>query len=403
MKIKLKRKNYAAGEKIFLCIWAFYSLTYVFLDMSELRYMYDISTLYKATSYITFFLMAVLILFYGRYSVKEMLIYALFVFMIILIEISITDRAFLVNIMFIIYGKNIELKKLVSFDIKLKIIMLFIIVGLCLAGILDNYSAVINGTYKQAMGFSHPNTLTCFVLIILIEWLYLRYEELKVYDFAAQACLCWIVMQVGGGRSSGYTYIIVLGLFLVAKLYPQIFRWKITRAVFVIIVPVMVFLCFLVARLYQAGNGIILKLDHIATGRIKWMSYFLNNYNIKLFGQEIVTINTRKALLLGTSYMSLDNAYIRCVLTYGVLYLILVCIAYIFLMNKALEMDQPELALCCLFFVILGLGETYMLNVLFNVTLLCLLGLKNDVPNLFRVEFTARKAGVSCGEQGRTK
>lgn len=50
---------------------------------------------------------------------------------------------------------------------------------------------------------------------------------------------------------------------------------------------------------------------------------------------------------------------------------------YILMLRKFLQSGQITLALFALFFVLLGIGESYMLNILYNVTLLCFLGTRN--------------------------
>ncbi|MDE7137544.1 MAG: hypothetical protein K2O29_03685, partial [Ruminococcus sp.] len=54
--------------------------------------------------------------------------------------------------LFILSAKGIDFKKIIIFDMKLKLSIVIIVVELCLSGFIDNYSAEINGNFKQALG-----------------------------------------------------------------------------------------------------------------------------------------------------------------------------------------------------------------------------------------------------------
>lgn len=87
-----------------------------------------------------------------------------------LIVLPNNSLSFMIMVLFIILAQHMNFDKLIRYDLMLKVFMLFAIVGMCLVGITDNYSAVANGTYKQSMGFTHPNTFTCYVLTVIMEF-----------------------------------------------------------------------------------------------------------------------------------------------------------------------------------------------------------------------------------------
>lgn len=393
MKIKIKLNNYTRTEKFFLFIWSFYSVV-SFLSSSELKYMYNLSFIETAAFYITIISLA-LQLFVIRHSMSQLLKYTLFCVLVALIEISASNKNFLVCTLFILVAQNVNAKKVILFDVKLKIISFICIVGLCLFGVIDNYTAIINGIYKNSVGFSHPNTFTCFIIIILLECLYLRFEQLKIYDFIIQITLVYIAMQVGGGRTSAYTYAVILLLFFLAKYCPKIFSIKIVKFMCIIITPLMAFLSYFTAKLYSSGSVLMKELSAIFSGRIYYNAYFLSKYPVKLLGQEVEQVSSRSAKINNISAQILDNAYIRCALLYGVIFLIFLCIVYSVIMYQFFKMDRLELVLFCLFFVVAGFGESYMLNVLYNISMLYFLGIRNEMPSSVQAKtFVIKSAAI---------
>lgn len=374
MYIRIKKEQYSSAEKVYLLIWTFYSVSYFFLSASELPYDYAMGGLFRYATYATIMCQLLLLVFLQRYSLKKMVTYLLFLLLALLVEIAISDRSFIVYMLFIILARNISFDKLVRYDIKLKLAILVSILFMCAVGIIENYSNVMNGNYKQALGFSHPNIFTCYVFTILIEWLCIRYKKMKWYEWLCIIAVAVFTAEIGGGRSSTYTFVIIFALYIIAAKMPKAFYTKISKTAFSIVTPLMAILSFWAVQLYNQGNATAIALNSILTNRISGAAYFARTYEYKLFGQEIEFISTRNAQLQHTSSLILDNAYVRCALYWGIILFAVLMVAYCFLFVKLLNDQRVDLALFCLFFVILGIGESNMLNVLYNLPFLCILG-----------------------------
>lgn len=64
---------------------------------------------------------------------------------------------------------------------------------------------------------------------------------------------------------------------------------------------------------------------------------------------------------------------------YGLIAFIVLCMAYMVLMNYSMRRKLFHIALMCLFFILIGVGESYMLYPVYNVTLFCLLQIESLV------------------------
>lgn len=376
MTLKIKKISFTMVEKAFLIIWTFYSSCFLIFG-SELGVEYDIETLNKIATYVTIILQVSMLFLLNRYKLKECFKYIFVLAVAFLIEVNNTDGALLVCVLFIILAQRINIEKLLRYDVFLKICILIVILGLCAIGITENYTTTINGTYKQALGFSHPNVLTVYILVILLEWLCIRYKRMKWYEWLSIIGIAFATMQIGGGRSSVYTFAVIFLLFILAKFIPRIFSLFFTKAAFALITPLMAIVSFWLVSFYNKGNSIAIALNSFMTGRIALSARFLNIYSVQLFGQEVEYISSRVARENNVTSSILDNAYIRCALDWGIIALIVIVIAYSLLFYNLLKKQRIEFALFCLFFVLLGIGETYMLKPIYNLSLLCLLGLRS--------------------------
>lgn len=370
-----KKTNY---ERVFFFIWTLYSLEYGLLAASELPYMYSLANYKMICDYAVIFLLMFLFIASQNVRMRNIIKYMFFLILIALIELSITDKTLLIMALFMITAQKIDFEKIVRYDIKIKIFLLVTLVSLSLLGVINNYQALINGNFKQAFGFSHPNTFSCFAYVILLEWIYLRFDRLTLADWVLQIICSLLVLHFGGGRASGYTYYLILLLFWIAKVWPRVFFSRPVRFLFIFITPIMALLSFLGAYLYSKGNSIMVLLNQVITSRMGMAARFLETYDITLFGQEIETVSTRRARLEHVNSLVLDCAYVRCILMYGLLFFILFIVVYMLLFRKILNRKYIPMALFSLYFVILGIGEAYMLNVLYNLTLLFFLNSAKD-------------------------
>lgn len=382
---------------LFFITWTLYSASSFILG-SELAVACDLDALREAISYASLLLLLISLLLLDRYTKTEIIKYLVFLAVIFLVEITITERALLIYVFFMILAQHIDVEKLLRYDIKLKVCMLIVIVGMCAAGVIDNYSDVINGTYKQAWGFQHPNTFTCYVLTILVEWLCVRYGKMKWYEWLLVIGCALAVEHIGGGRSSVYTFAVIFLLFVLAAVVPKLFYTKLVKLAFAVVTPLLAALSFLAVWLYNQGNAFAIKLNSILTTRISLASRFLNTYDLKIFGQEIEYISTRQAQIDGVSSNILDNAYIHCALSWGILIFAAIIIGCCGMLRKWLKNKQVNMALFSLFFILLGIGETYMLNPLYNVSFLCLLGCWNAKEGVMISQKCPSRRGLAARE-----
>ena len=365
-------------ESGFFFIWAFYEF-FSILFGSELKNTFEVNRLDSFVRYAVIVMLTLLFFLKKRVTAKFFVISVLLLILIFFVELANLNKYFLVYILFILNAKNINFRKFISFDIKVKLVTIFTIVFLCLAGITNNYSALFyNGVRKFSLGFSHPNTFTCFALSILLEWLLLKHKSMNLLEWIFNILLFCIVYYFGRGRSSGYAYCVVYIMFVIARLFPDFYKRKTVR-IFISSLPLlMTALSFSGVILFEKGNSLIMKINDLLTGRLYGSYVFLKNYKINLFGQDLALSSSRDISYVQTVHI-LDNAYVRCLLMYGLIVFIIIIFSYVLLFNNLIKKNQIELALLGLYFIVIGFGESYMIDPIFNVTLLCLINASGSV------------------------
>jgi len=372
----MKAKKIDFANFLFFLAWFIYIISYMLLKQTELQELINSDYLYKFFQIIVGVILIIKIIFVDKYNFKRLILY-LIIGTIFFISAYFTKFEFLLfMLLFVLASRNIDFKKFVKFDFKIKICLLIFITLLGITGIFPNFTREINGTFKQALGFYHPNTLGVFIIIILLEFIYLKENKLNLKDWVLIITLIFICYFICKSRTSIYIFIFVLIINIILKRFKNIFNKRIIKFSFIVLPFIIVGFSFAIVSLYQDRHPIALKLDDILTTRIKYASKFLDEYDVSLFGEKIETVTTRESLLYNQVPKILDMGYIRVALNGGILILVILIMVQSVIQYKAIKNNNITVLICNTFFIILGFTETYGYILAFNFILLSLFNLE---------------------------
>lgn len=272
----------------------------------------------------------------------------------------------------IIAASNLDVDDFVRYDLKLRIVILVIVVGLCKAGYLDNYSAIINGTYKQALGFTHPNTLAAVIITILVEWIYVRYEDLGLIDYIAILLAVYWLQSVAASRSAIYTFILVLVIVVITKCRPKIWDALMVRIICCWLPIIATVFSYVLVWLYYKRTSIGVRLDQLLTHRPENSLLVIQEYGFSLFGQFILTKSTRNSATSTATLWTVDMSYVAIPVRYGIVLFIVLLVGYYLANRRAIAAGRYNLVIAMAFFVLYGIGETALYRIQYNFTLLAL-------------------------------
>lgn len=397
MLVRKSWRNIKLGELLYFSAWILFSASYIMLRQTELYNFGGSHSVYTAIVYATLVLLALNFFVGSVYTKKEVVIYVLFLLIVFLIEYNWNDKNFLVYMAFIMGFKGIQynFSKLVSIDFVVKLSCLVGTVVLCLVGCLDDYIAVFgNGTIKHAFGFYHPNTLGLMLFSILLEWLYLRYKKLHVWEWLLIGGCILGVNEIVASRSSVYTFTLIYFLFIIARVRPKFFQKRFVKVLFTLSLPIIAVLSYFMVYLYANSNAFAVEVNLIMTNRLKYAVRFINEYGFSLFGKSIKLVSSRAAQAQNISSEILDMSYVRAPIMWGVLFSLIFFVGIIFVTKRALDTKQINLALFSLFYIIIGFSEASLLVLCFNITMLLIL--KELVPS--RKKVIVKGAGLDSGK-----
>jgi hypothetical protein len=307
----------------------------------------------------------------SKFKRNQFLIYVIIISAVAVTVIMIKDKYILMALGFLLTAREINIKELLKLDVFVKIVTVIMVISLCKAGIFPNFTKVINGAYKEALGFSHPNVLTAIVLSILVEWIYLKYDTLRIKDYILVLLSVLWVWNVAASRSSVYSFVLYFLFVIFSKKHAHIYENKLFITIISLLSSVIAVLSFILLKLYNKGNSVVYLINEILTRRIYQASKLIDKYGVSLFGQFINVRGTRSVDYSSDALFSVDMSYIVIPIRYGLVIFVLLLVGYFILTRKASSINKA-LVPAILYYVILGFAETYFYRIQYNFTLMYL-------------------------------
>ena len=360
MKIKLKDLNnvifYVAY--FFFLLYAFFGTIDTFRE--PLKMLTNIS---MSMIFLSFFLQL------RKYNAKEIVV-LLLLLLLSLIYISKTDNFLLLKlILIIIVSKDVAFDKRISFDMKLRVVFLILMMLLYNLGIAKDVTALFNGKIRHSLGFSNPNVLGMHIFILCIDFLYLKRETLTFPNILFCIILFFLSNYYSGSRTIFLILILVIFMFLIYKYRKKFFEKNFIKF-FIINSPFILAIVVLIAyNLYINNDSIGILINKVLSGRLLNIEFFSNNYTINLFGNNIAI-----------AIKSLDTAIAYALYAFGISGILLYMFGFKFLLKKLYNIKNYPLLIITFTFIIYGLSEKLWLFADCNIfiTALSLIIFKDD-------------------------
>lgn len=247
-----------------------------------------------------------------KYKLNE-LIKVLVLLFLSFIFIFISNNYLLLKLMLIVLiSKNIDINKKISYDIKLRIFFMLIMILLFNLGIAEDTIAYYNGKIRHSIGFSNPNVLGLHTFILCLELLYINRNRLSIPKVLIYTAIMLVSNIYSGSRTALYLYFISTFLFYLYKHNKKIFSNSLIKKLIIYSPIITSLIIFLSYSFYINNFSIGISLDKIMSGRLYNINFFANKYDLTLFGTDISVAN--KSCDTAIVYMLFAFGYVGCML-----------------------------------------------------------------------------------------
>ncbi|MCV3325608.1 O-antigen ligase family protein [Pediococcus pentosaceus] len=371
MLSKIRSTTFLTGYFIYLAsFYIMYASNYQML-------LNNTSISYKSMYYIATILILISILMLKKNLVEWIFNSLILVIGLITLKTS-NDNLFMISCLFIVASQGINFSAFLKLDITFRT-LLFLVVAISnkLGIIADAVLYRSDGFARTAFGFLQPNTAGALVLSIVLEFIILKFNKINLLDGFIICVTAGMLFYTTNSRSSVIGIMLALILTIVFKSnLKKILVSKLFLSTMSLIPFILAILSYAAVKLYNSGSTFLIVMDKLFSGRIHLINYFINTYQLKLFGQHIQFADSMN--LRNTYFLVMDNSYISILLKYGILPFCMFLILY-YLKIKKVQLDAngiPEL-IAILVMCAVGLMETELFYPAYNITLLYLMNYRN--------------------------
>lgn len=256
----------------------------------------------------------------------------------------------------IIGMKNINLNNLFRGLLKIRTITFITVITLSLLGILENQSIKMwrNGKFdlRYSLGYGHPNSLHLTLFVLVCTYIYVRYDKFKKSDYLYITFLNLFVYKYSLSRT-GVLLIFLLLILVFISQYKFFSKLIINscNSIFLLLLTISFTFAIIYGKIDIAN-----RLDILLNGRIKYSSYYINNYGFTLFGNY----------LKGDTNALFDNGYLYLYIQFGLIGLLFISGLIYFsckYIKKTNDICKAIITICYLIYIF---TESFSPNIFMN-------------------------------------
>lgn len=354
-----KRHNSEATTIWLSIIFSIYSAFSIFTTWTELQNVVPtILVVYKMFQWL---IIALLVMSFiaSIPSLRLALVFVVLVLLGVYSTISLHDYRFLMFVLFSFATTQANLKIVIRMNLIINIFVFASVVFMNLVGFLPD--EILYRTDAQivrhSLGFAHPNFLGAMILLIILEYFYVRSYKITVFELVILLVFNWFFMFISDSRATGFIAIATMLAFTFVKIFGEIKFNKIfmdSRLKFLIqnLSFVLALVSILVTVMVKPGTQIFTELSTLTSGRIDIFQYYFGINGFHLWPKAI------KDLFQNSTFVGMDNAYINLMVSFGILILISYCLLLRKFTIQIMENKSSSLLIIIIAFMIWGLVES---------------------------------------------
>ncbi|CAI3342399.1 hypothetical protein CIRMBP1294_00380 [Enterococcus cecorum] len=350
MSLKLS-KNFISN--IYYCAWI---MMVVHLCVANSN-----ANLYSAPfiSYIAIIMFALKILLQRKFSLINLLLLPMMLFIGYECLIHTDDMRVLWFFIAILASKDIDFEKLIKLTFRTMLICCICFFTLFLLGVIDQ--TVVNSVrgIRQSLGLGHPNMFSAYYSILLTLGIYIKFDKLSIVKLFFLMIGSFIVYSFTKSFSGIITCMCVILIVIILKYVPL---RNINSRLIIIFLLIGMTVFTLAPILF---NEKLLVFDKIVTGRIHQAHFYYKKYGIDLFGN-----NVNKDLNSPFTDNILDIGYTKMLLNNGLIYYLIVVCGYIFSLFRSLEFKNKRMIVLMSGFIIYMFTENVATYVFMNPSMI---------------------------------
>ena len=354
--------------KFALCIY----LVTMMLDVSMFGYMDLFSKVSKGMRYFAYLLLIWKIIGESSYTPRQLINYAICILISIISYRASGSKLFIFLMLCLIAVSNIYFQEILKVSLWTNGICLAAVILFCKIGLIpDRFASSLRN--RHAIGFNFTTIGSNYWLYFVLLFVCYRKKKITWIECVILELVSYYFFTKTNTRNAFAATTLVILLAFILKVWKEdkgryIFSFLIKN-----ITWIGTALFGLLMFLYDKIDFVAESIDKILSDRIFLSCRALENYGIRLFGQYIEWVGgTNGYDTEWREYNYVDSSYIQSLLSYGIVILLIIFIAYYFLGREIIIAKDWYFGLAIVLGAIHSIFDPQFLWMQYNMLILAL-------------------------------
>lgn len=304
-------------------------------------------------------LMFVLAILRQGYTIRELFLCMIVSVIALYSCLQCGNSALLITILTCLAIRTKAPEKVVEFMFRYNVLFFAVhtFIALLSAAVLGSKLTVMYyGVMRFHLGLGNKNRLAIIVFNLLLAWIYLHFDNIKQKNIAQIIAIGIIVYLATGTRTFLVEIAFLLLILYLAKRPITRTQCPLTMPTKVIF-PMAALIMILLVVNYTSYNAILVQIDNFLSARIRLGAYAYARDGFTLLGQRVDGTAVWDEVYKLNSF-TFDNIYTSLAINQGIIWIILLSIAFFFMAKKGDVKNNFVLIIWTLY----GITEVHGLN-----------------------------------------
>lgn len=320
-------------------------------------------------------------IFCDDYSSKQMTVILIIIAILVMNSIKIGGNTILCLFLFVIGMREVDFKLVCKISLIWYLAGIIITITSSQLGFIENWDYTSGERVRHALGFFYPSHATSIIFYTMCLFCHVMGNKLQFWQVCVLEGINIIQYKETDARAGTFLMVLMPIIFWLIKADRKAISGRIYGKILVLIFPICTLTSILLSKIYT-GTGILLKINSLISNRFALANKALNEYGISLFGKKIEWIGNggygHTFTTFEGTYNYVDCSYVRILLDYGILFLLIVIIGFTMASVKALRENDKYLLITLSFIAIYSIIEPRLIEIGFNSFVLVLVVLVNN-------------------------
>ena len=229
--------------------------------------------------------------------------------------------------------------------------------------------------YRHALGFDFVTTGANYWMYWVLAYICFRKKKMTLVEAVILEGITWLFYALTDTKNA----FAITTLAIIVALFLKVWNGQFGKGMFAFLIKNITILgtCLMggLVYLYDKNEFVSKTVNDLLTGRLSLSYEGIQNYGIHLFGQAIEWVGGTVYYDTETdfsSYNYVDSCYIHILLSYGIIFLIVLLIGYHLLGKRIVERQEWYLGLVIVLSAVHSMFDPQLLWLQYDVFILCL-------------------------------